>query len=202
MYLGGADTTATTLEWVMAELVKNPNLLKRAQQEVRTVVGKKSKIDANDIEKMEFVKCVIKESMRLRATIPLLVGRETTESVKMGGYEIPANTRVYVNIWAIQRDPEYWDKPEEFIPERFMNNSVDFKGQHFQFIPFGAGRRGCPGMSFGVAVVEFVTANLLYWFDWKLPAGITEDKLDMTEASGFNIHRKVHLHLVPTLYSP
>lgn len=83
-----------------------------------------------------------------------------------------------------------------------MNNSVDFKGQHFQFIPFGAGRRGCPGMSFGVAVVEFVTANLLYWFDWKLPAGITEDKLDMTEASGFNIHRKVHLHLVPTLYSP
>ncbi|XP_044486655.1 cytochrome P450 71A1-like [Mangifera indica] len=202
MYVGGADTTATTLEWVMAELVKNPNLLKRAQQEVRTVVGKKSKIDANDIEKMEFVKCVIKESMRLRATLPLLVGRETTESVKMGGYEIPANTRVYVNAWAIQRDPEYWDKPEEFIPERFMNNSIDFKSQHIQFIPFGAGRRGCPGMSFGVAVVEFVTANLLYWFDWKLPAGITEDKLDMTEASGLTIHRKVHLHLVPTLYSP
>ncbi|XP_044485179.1 cytochrome P450 71A1-like [Mangifera indica] len=202
MYVGGADTTSTTLEWVMTELIKNPNLLKRAQQEVRTVVGNKTKIDVNDIEKMEYVKCVIKESLRLRATAPLLVGRETTENVKMGGYEIPANTRVYVNAWAIQRDSEHWERPEEFIPERFMNNSIDFKGQHFQFIPFGAGRRGCPGMTFGVAVIEYVTANLLYWFDWKLPAGITEDKLDMTEANGIAIHRSVPLHLVPTLYSP
>ncbi|XP_044484466.1 cytochrome P450 71A1-like [Mangifera indica] len=202
MYVGGSDTTATTLEWIMAELVKNPSLLKRAQQEVRTVVGKKSKIDADDIEKMEYMKCVIKESLRLRAIVPLLAGRETTERVKIGGYEIPTNTRVYVNAWAIQRDPKYWDRPIEFIPERFMNNPVDFRGQHFQFIPFGAGRRGCPGMLFGVAVVEYVTANLLYWFDWKLPAGLTEDKLDMTETDGLTIHRKIPLYLVPSLYSP
>ncbi|XP_044484465.1 cytochrome P450 71A1-like [Mangifera indica] len=202
MYLGGSDTTATTLEWMMTELVKNPSLLKRAQQEVRTVVGNKSKIDVNDIEKMEYVKCVIKETLRLHAVAPLLGGRETTERVKMGGYEIPANTRVYANAWAIQRDPKYWDRSVEFIPERFMNNSVDFQGQHFQFIPFGAGRRGCPGMLFGVAVIEYVTANLLYWFDWKLPVSLTKDKLDMIEVSGLTIHRKVPLHLVPSLYSP
>ncbi|KAL9434112.1 hypothetical protein AB3S75_028863 [Citrus x aurantiifolia] len=199
MFVGGTDTTATTLEWVMAELLKNPRITKRAQEEVRGVVKGKLNIDMKDIDKMDYIKCVIKETLRLHAPVPLLVPRETAESVKLNGYDIPAKTRVFVNGWAIQRDPKVWDRPEEFLPERFENNPTDYRGQDFQFIPFGAGRRGCPGMSFAIASVEYVVANLLHWFDWKLPFGVV---LDMTEASGVTLQRKSPLHVVPTLYSP
>jgi cytochrome P450 len=85
--------------------------------------------------------------------------------MKIGGFDIPSKTRVFVNTWAIQRDPTVWERPEEFLPERFIDNPVDFKGQDFEFIPFGGGRRGCPGITFGVASVEYVIANILCWFD-------------------------------------
>ncbi|GAY68968.1 hypothetical protein CUMW_268330 [Citrus unshiu] len=99
-------------------------------------------------------------------------------------------------------DPQVWDNPEDFLPDRFVNNTVDLNGQNFQFIPFGAGRRGCPGISFALAAIEYVIANLLYWFDWNLPRGEVLENLDMIEVSGLAVHKKLALHLVPTLYSP
>ncbi|KAH7866181.1 hypothetical protein Vadar_016771 [Vaccinium darrowii] len=165
MFVGGTDTTSATMEWAMAELMKNPTKMKKAQEEVRRVVGKKSKISQDDIAQMEYLKCVVKETLRLHPPAPFLVPRELTESTTLEGYDIPPKTRIFINAWAIQRDSKYWDQPEEFLPERFANNLVDFRGQDFQFIPFGAGRRGCPGISFGVMEVELVLANLLYWFD-------------------------------------
>ncbi|XP_022737349.1 cytochrome P450 71A1-like [Durio zibethinus] len=197
MFVGGTDTTSTTIEWLMAELLKHPNVMKRVQEEVRNVVGKKSKVDMDDITKMEYLKCVVKETLRLHPAAPLLVPRETSASVKLGGYDIPSNVTVLFNVWAIQRDPNWWDKPEEFIPERFANSLVDFKGKDFQFIPFGFGRRGCPGMPFGVASIEYVVANLLYWFDWKLLAGEIAQNLDMTEQYGLTVNKKVPLHVLP-----
>ncbi|KDO45350.1 hypothetical protein CISIN_1g0465341mg, partial [Citrus sinensis] len=191
MFVGGTDTTATALEWAMAELVKNPTSMKRAQEEIRS-----------DIEKMDYLKCVVKETLRLHPSLPLLVPRETATNLKWRGYDIPAKTRVFVNAWAIQRDPQVWDNPEDFLPDRFVNNTVDLNGQNFQFIPFGAGRRGCPGISFALAAIEYVIANLLYWFDWKLPRGEVLENLDMIEVSGLAVHKKLALHLVPTLYSP
>ena len=167
--MAGTDTAATTSEWVMAQLLKNPSIMKRAQKEVRGVVKGKLVIDMKDLDQMEYLKCVIKESLRLHASAPLLLPRETRECVKLRGYDIPAKTRVFVNAWAIQRDPKLWDRPKEFLPERFENSPIDYKGQDFQFIPFGSGRRSCPGISFAVAAVEYVIANILYWFDWKLP---------------------------------
>ncbi|XVF49776.1 hypothetical protein PTKIN_Ptkin04bG0042000 [Pterospermum kingtungense] len=184
MFVGGTETIATTMEWMMAELLKHPNIMKKVQEEVRNVVGNKTKIDVDDINKMEYLKCVIKETLRLHPAGPLLAPRETSARVKLGGYDIPSNIAVLVNACAIQRDPNWWEKPEEFIPERFENSSVDFKGQDFHFIPFGIGRRGCPGMPFGVASVEYVVANLPYWFDWILPAGENLENLDMTELYG------------------
>ncbi|XVF49794.1 hypothetical protein PTKIN_Ptkin04bG0044200 [Pterospermum kingtungense] len=197
MFIGGTDTTATTTEWMMAELLKHPNVLKKVQKEVRNVVGAKSKIDVDDINKMEYLKCVLKETLRLHPVAPLLAPRETSASVKLGGYDIPSNITVFINAWAIQRDPNWWEKPEEFIPERFENSSIDFRGQDFQFIPFGIGRRGCPGTSFGVASVEYVIANLLYWFDWKLPAGEIAEKLDMNEEYGLTVNKKIPLLVIP-----
>lgn len=201
MFVGGTDSTSTTMEWAMAELVKHPSTMKKAQEEVRRVVGKKLKVEASDTNQMEYLKCVIKESLRLHAPAPLLVHRETSSSVKMGGYEIPAKTRVFANAWAIQRDPKLWDNPEEFIPERFYNNPVNFMGEDFHYIPFGAGRRGCPGTLFGVTSAEGVVANLLYWFDWKLPGDTVGEDLDMTETFGLTVFKKIPLYLVPVMYS-
>ncbi|XP_059444316.1 cytochrome P450 71A1-like [Corylus avellana] len=203
MFVGGTDTTSTALEWLMAELMKNPGIMKRAQEEVRRVVGKKSKIDVNDINKLDYLKCILKETVRLHPPLPLLVPRETITSVKIGGYDIPPKTRVFINTWAIQRDPKVWERPEEFLPERFEDNPIDFRGQDFELIPFGGGRRGCPGMAFGVASVEYVVANLLCWFDWKLPSGnVQGEDLDMTEINALVASKKIPLHLVPILCSP
>ncbi|KAM3704012.1 hypothetical protein ACB098_04G139900 [Castanea mollissima] len=202
MFAGGSETTSTTLEWVMAELMKNPSIMKRAQEEVRRVVGSKSKIDLNDINQMDFLKCILKEGLRLHPPVPFLVPRETSASLQFGGYNIPPKTRVFVNIWAIQRDPKLWDRPEEFLPERFKDDPVDFMGQNFQFLPFGGGRRGCPGLTFAVASLEYVLANLLCWFDWRLPTiNAQGEDLDMTEVNAITVFKKNPLHLVPTLHS-
>ncbi|XVF49754.1 hypothetical protein PTKIN_Ptkin04bG0039000 [Pterospermum kingtungense] len=148
MFAEGTDTSATALEWMMAELIKHPNIMKKVQEEVRNVVGKKSKIDVDDINKMKYLKCIIKETLRLHPVLPFLFPRETSANVKLEGYDIPSKTIVYINAWAIQRDPNWWEQPEEFIPERFKNNPIDYKGQDFQyFIPFGCGRRGCLGFN-------------------------------------------------------
>ncbi|XVF49780.1 hypothetical protein PTKIN_Ptkin04bG0042500 [Pterospermum kingtungense] len=184
------------MEWMMAELIKHPNIMKKVQEEVRNVVGKKSKIDVDDINKMEYLKCVIKETFRLHPVAPILF-RKTTASVKLEGYDIPSNTTFIINAWAIQRDPNRWEQPEEFIPERFENNPVDYNGQDLHFIPFGFGRRGCPGSQFGRASVECMVANLLYWFDWKLPTGENVEDLDMNELFGLSVGRNVPLNVIP-----
>ncbi|WVZ00276.1 hypothetical protein V8G54_026345 [Vigna mungo] len=178
----GSDTTASTLEWAMAELMRNPTKLKKAQEEVRKIVGNKSKVEENDINQMDYMKCVVKETLRLHPAAPLLIPRKTSSTLKLRGYDIPPKTLVYVNAWGIQRDPEIWERPEEFIPERHGNNHVPLKGQ---FIPFGFGRRTCPGMTFGLANVEYTLANLLYWFNWKLPISHSSAQdIDMTETYG------------------
>ncbi|TYJ99200.1 cytochrome P450 71A1-like isoform X1 [Cucumis melo var. makuwa] len=201
MFVGGTDTTAIGLEWTMAELMRNPTIMKKVQEEVRTIVGRKPKIETIDIQKMEYMKCVIRESLRLHPPLPLLLPRETMESVNLEGYHIPPKTTVWINVWAIQRDPMMWENPDKFIPERFMEEkkSVDFKGHDFEFIPFGSGRRKCIGMSFGIASFEYVLANLLHWFDWKLPDG---ELLDMTEENGLSVFKKLPLKLIPIPFSP
>ncbi|CAN1136416.1 Cytochrome P450 71A1 [Linum perenne] len=196
MFAGGTDTIATTLEWLMSELVKHPYIMKKAQDEVRKVVvgSGKSKIEEVDINHMEYLKCIIKETLRLHIPAPVTV-RKTSEAVKLKGYDIPQGMMVMINLWAVMRDPHNWDTPEEFVPERFLNDPVDFKGQTGKFVPFGAGRRLCPGISFALAEVELVAANLLYWFDWELPEG--EVDLDMSEVNSVVLRRENPLCLVP-----
>ncbi|XP_054786242.1 phenylacetaldehyde oxime monooxygenase CYP71AN24-like [Prosopis cineraria] len=202
-FTGGSDTTSTALEWAFAELMRNPRTMKKAQEEVRRMMGKKSKVEETDVRKMKFLECVVKETLRLHPPLPLSVPRETRSGVTLGGYYVPPKTTVFMNAWAIQRDPEFWERPEEFVPERFENSNVDFKGQDFELIPFGSGRRGCPGLSFGIASLDYVLANLLYWFDWKLPTEAsksTQQAIDMSEIFGLTVVKKQPICVQPIPY--
>ncbi|TYJ14761.1 hypothetical protein E1A91_A10G138900v1 [Gossypium mustelinum] len=203
MFVAGTESVATATEWTMAKLMRQPNIMKKAQDEVRKVVGKKPKIDAEDIHRMDYLKCIIKETLRLHPPAPLMSPRQTSTSVKLGDYHIPPKTTVFVNVWAIQRDPRLWEMPDVFYPERFENVEFDYKNpKSFQFIPFGIGRRTCPGVSSGLIAVEYVIANLLYWFDWKLPPRISAQNLDITEAFGLGVCMKFPLCLLPMPYRP
>ncbi|BBN67628.1 cytochrome P450, family 71, subfamily B, polypeptide 34 [Prunus dulcis] len=144
----------------------------------------------------------MRETLRLHPPVPLLLPRECGEKCEIDGYEIPAKSKVIVNAWAIGRDPNYWNEPESFNPNRFLDSSIDYKGTNFEYIPFGAGRRMCPGVSFGLANVELPLALLLYHFDWKLPNGMKHEDLDMTEEFGVAVRRKDDLHLIPIPYHP
>ncbi|CAI8618189.1 unnamed protein product [Vicia faba] len=198
MLFDGSDTTYTVLEWAMTELLRHQTVMHKLQDEVRTVVGDKTRVAEEDLVNMNFLKAVIKETLRLHLSVPLLVSRRCMEDIKLDGYDIAVGTQVIVNAWAIARDPSSWEEPLEFKPERFMNSSIDFKGLDFELIPFGAGRRGCPGMSFAIALNELVLANLVCQFDWKLPDGVAGKDLDMSETVGITCHRKYPLLAVAT----
>ncbi|KAH9608391.1 hypothetical protein KSS87_007779 [Heliosperma pusillum] len=198
MFSGGTDTTYTVLEWAMTELIRHPKIMHELQKEVREITGTKSEVTEDDLNQMKYLKAVIKETLRLHPPIPLLVPRLSLVDAKLNGYDIPAGTAVITNAWAIQRDPATWEEPETFNPERFLNSPTDFKGQDFELIPFGSGRRICPGILFAISNNELVLANLMHRFDWTLPGGANSNTLDTSECKGLTIHRKTPLLVVAT----
>ncbi|CAL0309746.1 unnamed protein product [Lupinus luteus] len=197
---GGSETSATTVVWAMAEIIKNPRVMRKAQVEVREVFDKEGKPNERDLEKLKYLKSIVKETLRLHPPGTLLLPRECTQACEIKGYHIPLKSKVIVNAWAIGRDPKYWTNPETFYPERFSVSSFDYKGTNFEYIPFGAGRRICPGIAFGLINVEFPLALLLYHFDWKLSIGMKNEELDMTETFGSAVTRRDDLYLIPTAY--
>lgn len=203
-FIGAVDTGAVTIVWAMAELIRKPAVLKKVQDEIRTAVGAdKGRVRRDDLPKLRYLKMVVMETLRLHPALPLLVPRETLRRIKVAGHDVPAKTRVLVNAWAIGRDPASWEQPEEFVPERFAggeDDDVSFNRARFEFLPFGAGRRMCPGIDMGVATTEFTLANLLYCFDWELPEGVGSEDVSMEEAGGLTVHKKTPLLLVPTRY--
>ncbi|KAJ4702863.1 Cytochrome P450 [Melia azedarach] len=201
MFIAGTDTSTTTATWAMSEMMRNPRVLHKAQAEVREKLKGKKEISEADIQELSYLKLVIKETLRLHPPAPLLFPRECRQQCEINGYKIPIKTKLFVNVWAIGRDPEYWENPESFIPERFSESSIDFKGSNFEYTPFGAGRRMCPGLLFGVHNLELPLSQMLYHFDWKLPDGIKPEELDMTEVFGPIVGRKNDLYLVATPYS-
>ncbi|KAI3776673.1 hypothetical protein L1987_46461 [Smallanthus sonchifolius] len=179
--LGATDTSASAVVWMMTLLIKNPDSSKKVQQE-------------DDLYKLDYLKAVIKETFRLYPALPLLVPPESRDRCILERYEIPKKTLVYVNAWAVGRDPKCWERTEEFEPERFMSSSIDYKGAYFDLIPFGSGRRGCPGLSFGSTTVELALSNLVYSFDWELPEGTND--IDTLKTEGLVMHKKNALLLV------
>ncbi|OIW00957.1 hypothetical protein TanjilG_10035 [Lupinus angustifolius] len=198
--VASTDTTAATIVWAMTALIKNPRVMNKVQEEIRKFEGEKDFIDEDDIQKFPYFKAVMKETLRLHLPAPLLVPREANENCIINGYQIKAKTIVYVNAWAIHRDPEAWKDPQEFYPERFLDSAIDFQGQDFELIPFGAGRRVCPGLPMAIPALDLILANLLYSFNWELPPGIVKEDIDLEVSPGLTQHKKIPLCLYAKNY--
>ncbi|GJN08693.1 hypothetical protein PR202_ga26644 [Eleusine coracana subsp. coracana] len=204
MFEAGTDTSYVTLEFAMAHLMREPHLMAKLHDEVRRTVPKgQEMVTEDDLTNMTYLKSVIKETLRLHPPVPLLIPHFSRDACNIGGYTIPADTRVIVNARALGRHQSYWEIPNEFLPERFMDggnaNNVDFKGRDFHFLPFGSGRRMCPGIHSATVTTEIMLANLMYHFDWELPVGLKKEDVDMVEVFGITVQRRQKLVLVPKI---
>ncbi|XP_020676090.1 cytochrome P450 71A1-like [Dendrobium catenatum] len=197
MIAAGTDTSFAVLDWSMVELIRNPLVMKKVQDEVRGIAHGEERVREEHLGKLSYLKAVIKEVLRLHPPIPLLLPRESLQDCQILEYNIPKETRVLINAWAIGRDEVYWKEPHEFKPERFLSGDVDYKGNDFHYIPFGAGRRICPGILFAISIVELALANLFFRFDWKLPSGISCESIIMDDSMGLTTTRREKLDLVP-----
>lgn len=192
------DTAASTIEWILSELLKNPRIMKKVQKELEEVVGLERMVEESDLDKLAYLDMVVKEAFRLHSVAPLLLPHYAMEDCKINGYDIPKGSRIIINAYAIERDPNVWTDPEKFIPERFVGSDIDVRGQHFQLLPFGSGRRGCPGMQLGLIHVRLIVSQLVHCFDWNLPNDMLPEELDMTEEFALVLARLNHLIAIPT----
>jgi cytochrome P450 len=198
LIVGGTDTSATTVEWAVLELLKHPNILEKAKNELDQVIGNKRWVQESDFAQLPYIDSIIKETFRLHPLATLLAPHFATQDCKVNGYDILKGTMIFINTWSIGRDPQFWDEPEEFKPERFSgkNANADIKGHSFELLPFGAGRRRCPGYRLGLNVVRSTLANLLHGFVWKLPNDMKAEDICMDELYGLTTHPKVSLKLI------
>ncbi|XP_021827234.1 cytochrome P450 CYP736A12-like [Prunus avium] len=198
MLVASMDTSSTTVDWALSELMRHPKAMKKVQKELEDVVELERMVEESDLEKLDYLSMVVKETLRLHPVAPLLVPHAATEDCTVNGYHIPKKSRVIINAWAIRRDPSAWTDAEEFIPERFEGSDVHVRGNHFQLIPFGSGRRRCPGIQLGLTVVQLMLAQLVHCFDWELPNNMFPEELDMSEALGITVARAKHLIATPS----
>jgi len=197
MIAGSYETSATVVEWTLSELLRHPRVMKNLQDELDNLVGRNRLVEENDLAKLSYLDIVMKETLRLHPPGPL-VPRESTEDAIVQGYFFEKKSRIIINLWAMGRDSTIWsDNAEEFYPERFVNSNLDFRGYDLQYIPFGFGRRGCPGIHLGLVTVKLIVAQLVHGFSWELPGGMTPDELDMNERFGLTTPRAKHLFAVP-----
>ncbi|XP_078435857.1 flavonoid 3'-monooxygenase CYP75B137-like isoform X2 [Wolffia australiana] len=201
LFNAGTDTSSSTLEWLLAELVRHPELLTSVQRELDEAVGLERLVEERDLAKAPLLHAIVKETLRLHPPTPLLLPHQAAEDCTAGEYRVPAGATLLVNVWAIGRDPAVWTDPLEFRPARFLPGGehahVDVKGNSFEIIPFGAGRRICAGMSLAMRVILLVAATLVHGFDWGLPEGKSREKLSMEEAYGLTLQRAAPLKLCP-----
>jgi cytochrome P450 len=195
MIIGGTDTTNNTLEFAMAEIMNKPEVMQRVKQELDAVVGKNTTLEESHIPKLPYLYAVMKETLRLHPILPLIGRHYTSETCIIGGYTIPKDARILINVWAMQRDSSVWKNPLEFDPERFLDGKWDYSGKEFEYLPFGSGRRNCAGTAMAQRMFMFMLGLLLHAFDWKLPEGET---LDLSAKFGFLLKKKIPLVVIPT----
>ncbi|KAK4481147.1 hypothetical protein RD792_012025 [Penstemon davidsonii] len=197
MFFAGSETTSISIEWGFAELLRNPHTFKRLREELDQVVGVNRRVEEKDVENLPYLQAVVKETLRLHPALPLLLPRNTMEDTEYMGYRIPKGTQVLVNAWAIGRDPDSWEDPLSFKPERFLQSNIEYKGQHFELIPFGSGRRICVGFPLAHRVVHLAIATLVQAFDWDLGPGVKPENIDRDERLGLTLRKKNPLYVIP-----
>ncbi|KAJ8440097.1 hypothetical protein Cgig2_025296 [Carnegiea gigantea] len=178
--------------WAMVELMRNPMVMRKAQEELRTIIRDKSFIEEEDLPKLEYFRVVVKETFRLQLTDPLLILRETFEKCRIQRYDILPKTLLVLNVWQLV----------EILNLGISQKRLCLKGRDFKLIPFRAGRRICPGMILGVATFEIALANLLYSLDWELPSSLKKEDIDYDVVPGIAMHKKNPLCLMAKKFSP
>ncbi|CAM6128884.1 unnamed protein product [Calypogeia fissa] len=191
--VAGADTSSVAALWALTELLRNPRVLRKVQEELDSVVGPHRLVQEEDLPKLLYVTAVIKETLRVHTPGPLIIPHLSTDDCEIEGFHIPAGTQVMVCPWCIHRDPAAWERPLEFDPDRFLNSTTDFKGQDFEFLPFGAGRRMCPGMNLATLMLTYTLSLLVHALDWALPDGQKPEELDMSETFGVVLNKRIPL---------
>ncbi|KAE8658503.1 Geraniol 8-hydroxylase [Hibiscus syriacus] len=199
LFVAGTDTTSSTLEWAMAELIQNPHVLLEAKKELEQTIGKGHPVEECDIHRLPYLQAIIKETFRLHPTVPLLLPRRAGSDIHLCGFKIPEGSQMLINVWAIGRDPRIWENPNKFIPERFLGCEIDVKGRDFELIPFGGGRRLCPGLPLANRMLNLMLGSLLNCFDWKLEGGISSNEMNMEEKFGLSVHMAEPLRVIPVL---
>ncbi|XP_059283178.1 geraniol 8-hydroxylase-like [Lycium ferocissimum] len=196
LFVAGTETTSNTVEWAMAEVMKNANVMRKAQTELEEVIGKGKVIEEKDISVLPYLQCIVKETMRLHPPGPFFL-RNAKQDVEVCGYFVPKGSLVVVNVWLMGRDPNIWEDPLVFKPERFWGSEFEVRGQDFELIPFGGGRRICPGLPLAMRIVPVILGSLLNSFDWKVEGEIAPKDLDMEEKFGLTLAKSCRLRVVP-----
>jgi len=198
LFIAGSDTSGSTTEWAMAELVRNPEVMQKARAELNEVIGSSNvEITESDIPRLPYMEAIVKETLRLHPPVPLLLPYVAGHDVEVSGYTIRKGNQVLINAWSIGRNPQFWDEPLSFKPERFLRSNIDFKGRDFAYLPFGGGRRICPGLPLANRMITLMLAALVHSFRWELPHGVTPHTLDMTEQYGITLKKLSPLYAIP-----
>ncbi|CAN1334729.1 Geraniol 8-hydroxylase [Linum perenne] len=197
LFVAGTDTSSVTLEWAMAELIRNPNTFARAKEELDQIIGKGNHLQESDITQLPYLEAILKETFRLHPAAPLLLPRKAGSDVEICGFIVPKGAQILVNAWAIGRDPTTWNNPNSFMPERFMGSKTDVRGHSFELIPFGSGRRICPGLPLAMRMLHLMLGSLIHSFDWKLEDGVDPKNLDMEEKFGTTLQKAKPLLVIP-----
>jgi len=182
----------------MTELIRNPNKMATALSELVKLMQCSNKdIEERDIAQLPYLRAIIKETFRLHPPVPFLVPREAIDDVEVHGFVVPKNAQIFCNVWAMGRDPNIWSDPEKFMPERFLEVDIDYKGRYFDLIPFGTGRRNCPGLNIAHRMLHLTLGSLIHKFDWKLEGDMRAQDIDMEDKFGITLQKNVPLMAIP-----
>ncbi|TYH07096.1 hypothetical protein ES288_A08G205800v1 [Gossypium darwinii] len=197
LVVGAIETTTSTLEWAMAELLQNPKVLQEARGELKQIIGEGNLVEESNITCLPYLQAIVKETMRLHPSFPLLLPKKAEADIEIHSFVIPKGTQLLINAWAIGRDPKFWEVPDLFRPERFIRSEMDVKGRDFGLIPFGGGRRICPGLPLAIRMLHLMLGGLIHSFDWKLENNITPESLDMKDKYGLFLQKAQPLRIIP-----
>ncbi|XP_024962826.1 geraniol 8-hydroxylase-like [Cynara cardunculus var. scolymus] len=195
LFIAGTETTSSTLEWAMAELIHNPEQMSKARSELEEVIGKEDRtFQESDISRLPYLHAIVKETLRLHPPVTFLLPHKATKDVEIQGYIIPKDTQILCNLWGMGQDSNTWSDAQRFKPQRFLDVGIDYKGRDLELIPFGTGRRICPGLPLAHRMLHLMLGSLIYKFDWKIEEGMV---MDMSDKFGMTLQKNLPLMAIP-----